>query len=89
MKPSFLEVDSFEVETDQNQKIGPSVSSLVETGQNQSSDVQVYSVEVTDLSQNPCALNFAYVEEEKDLNLRLSDCHLHRRKNPTCDSDVS
>lgn len=77
------------METDQNQKIWPSVSSLVEIGQNQSSDVYVYSVEVKDLNQNPCALNFAYVEEEKDLNLRLSNYHLGRRKSPTRDSDVS
>lgn len=46
-------------------------------------------MEVTDLNQNPGALDFVYAVEEKDLNQRLSDCYLGRKKSPTCDSDVS
>lgn len=46
-------------------------------------------MEVTDLNQNPGALNFVYAVEEKDLSQRLSYCHLGRKKRPTCDSDVS
>lgn len=76
------------METGQNQRIWPSVSSLVERGQNQSCGAQVYFVEVTDLNQNPGALNLVSSAEEKGLNQRLSDCHLGRRKSPTCDSDV-
>lgn len=45
-------------------------------------------MEVTDLNQNPGALTFVYSVEEKDLNQRLSDCHLGRKKGPTRDSDV-
>lgn len=77
------------METDQNQKIGPAVSSLVGRGQNQSSGAEVYSVGVTDRNPNPGALNFVYVEEEKDLNQRLSYGHLGRKKSPTCDCDAS
>jgi hypothetical protein len=84
--PSFQEADSFEVETDQNQKIWSSVSSLVVRGQNQSFVVLVYSVEATDLNQNPGALTFVYAVEEKDLNQRLSGSHLGRKKSSKCDS---
>lgn len=68
--------DSLEAETDQNQKIWSSVSSLVERGQNQSSSALVYSLEVTGPIQNPGALDAVYVEAVKDLNQRLSGSHL-------------
>lgn len=45
-------------------------------------------MEVTYLNQNPRALCFVYSMEEKDLSQRLSNCHLGRKKGPTCVSDV-
>lgn len=76
MQPSFQEVESFEVETNQNPKIQSSVSSLVERGQNQSSAVLVYSLEATDLSQKPGTLHSVCAVEVTDLNQRLSGSHL-------------
>lgn len=35
---------------------------------------------------DPGALNFVSSMEEKDLNWKLSDCHLGRKKSPTCNS---
>lgn len=45
-------------------------------------------MEVTYLNQNPGAPNFDSSMEENDLNRRLSNCHLGRKKSPMCDSDV-
>lgn len=45
-------------------------------------------MEGTDLNQSPDALDFVSSVEGRDLNQRLSDCHLGRKKSPTCDSDV-
>lgn len=75
MQPAFREADFSWVETDPNQETWSPVSSLVERGQNQSFGAEVYSVEETDLNQNPEALDF-YAVEEKDRNQRLSGSHL-------------
>lgn len=87
--PSSQDGDSFEVERDQNRKICSSVFSGVERGRSQSSGVSVYSVVVTDLNQNPGALNFFFSVEEKDLNQTLFGRHLSRKEQSKNDYDIS